>query len=112
MTIEEAIKILDRSANLHLAVEREPNKFDIAIKTLLSAYEKEKEKNKEIEEITGLWINASNNVTEITQTIINQNYVSKDKIKAKIEEYEKQEKEEPDAYLCKKVLQSLLEEKE
>jgi len=34
-----------------------------------------------------------------------------DKIKAKIEELERQEKEEPDAFLCKKVLQSLLEEK-
>jgi len=33
----------------------------------------------------------------------------KDKIKAKIEELERQEKEEPDAFLCKKVLQSLLE---
>ena len=33
----------------------------------------------------------------------------KDKIKAKIEEYKKQQKEEPDAYLCIKVLQSLLE---
>lgn len=32
-----------------------------------------------------------------------------DKIKAKIEEYKKQQKEEPDAYLCIKVLQSLLE---
>ena len=32
-----------------------------------------------------------------------------DKIKAKIEESEKQQKEEPDAYLCIKVLQSLLE---
>lgn len=35
----------------------------------------------------------------------------KDKIKAKIEEYKKQQKEEPDAYLCIKVLQSLLENK-
>ena len=34
----------------------------------------------------------------------------KDKIKAKIEEYKKQQKE-PDAYLCIKVLQSLLENK-
>ena len=32
-----------------------------------------------------------------------------DKIKAKIEEYKKQQKEEPDAYLCIKVLHSLLE---
>lgn len=32
-----------------------------------------------------------------------------DKIKAKIEEYKKQQKEEPDAYLCIKVLSSLLE---
>jgi hypothetical protein len=31
------------------------------------------------------------------------------KIKAKIEEYEKQEKDEPDAFICKRVLQSLLE---
>ena len=36
----------------------------------------------------------------------------KDKIKAKIEELEKQQKEEPDAYLCIKVLRSLLENKE
>ena len=32
-----------------------------------------------------------------------------DKIKAKIEEYKNQQKEEPDAYLCIRVLQSLLE---
>ena len=32
-----------------------------------------------------------------------------DKIKAKIEEYKKQQKEEPDAFLCIKLLQSLLE---
>ena len=35
-----------------------------------------------------------------------------DKIKAKIEEYKKQQKEEPDAYLCIKVLQSLLEKEQ
>ena len=38
--------------------------------------------------------------------IINKKW--EDEIKAKIEELEKQQKEEPDAYLCIKVLQSLL----
>ena len=48
---------------------------------------------------------------EITLRIedVNQYYIPKDKIKAKIKEYEKQEKDEPDAFLCKRVLQSLLE---
>jgi len=38
-----------------------------------------------------------------------ENSTPNDKIKAKIEEYEEQEKDEPDAFLCKRVLQSLLE---
>ena len=40
---------------------------------------------------------------------IAKRYEMEDKIKAKIEEYKKQQKEEPDAYLCIKVLRSLFE---
>ena len=44
---------------------------------------------------------------EITEKKRQQN-----KIQAKIEEYKKQQKEEPDAFLCIKVLQSLLEKEQ
>ncbi|MEE1142879.1 MAG: hypothetical protein U0L22_04520 [Bacteroidales bacterium] len=40
---------------------------------------------------------------------IAKRYEYEDKIIAKIEEYKKQQKEEPDAYLCIKALSSLLE---
>lgn len=48
---------------------------------------------------------------EITARIedVNKYFTPNDKIKAKIEEYKKQQKEEPDSYLCIKVLSSLLE---
>ena len=42
MELEEAIKILKDSAEFHLQVDREPNKFDIAIKTVLGALEDNK----------------------------------------------------------------------
>ena len=44
--------------------------------------------------------------TNIADKLCNKKW--EDKIKAKIEELERQEKEESDAFLCKRVLQSLL----
>ncbi len=40
MNIEEAKEILDKSSKLHLQVDREPNKFDIAIETVLAELNK------------------------------------------------------------------------
>lgn len=40
MNIEEAKQILERSSKLHLQVDREPNKFDIAIETILAELDK------------------------------------------------------------------------
>ena len=36
MKLEEAKAILDKSSKFHLQVDREPNKFDIAIQTVLN----------------------------------------------------------------------------
>lgn len=75
-------------------------KFE-AIKEAINLIEKQ---SKEIEELKN---------ADLTTVYLNGVYDGekkvKDKIKAKIEEYKKQQKEEPDAYLCIKVLQSLLE---
>ena len=63
---------------------------------------------KEIEELKNGQIDFWISDKEIEERIRNK-FVNKDKIKAKIEEYKKQQKEETDAYLCIKVLLSLLE---
>ena len=71
-----------------------------------------KEENKEIRE----WKYVIDNPIDLKKLseldiikIFGKSYIAKDLIKAKIEELERQEKEEPDAFLCKRVLQSLLE---
>lgn len=73
-----------------------------AIQTLLNLIKKQ---SKEIEELK------EENRKKSIVIIEYQDLYEKleDKIKAKIEEYKKQQKEEPDAYLCIKVLSSLLE---
>lgn len=48
------------------------------------------------------------NIKDNSKIYVDLKYMQ-DKIKAKIEEYKKQQKEEPDAYLCIKALSSLLE---
>lgn len=87
--------------------------------TLLNLIEKQqkeieelKEENKEIRE----WKYVIDNPIDLQKLseldvikIFDKSYIAKDIIKAKIEEYKKQQKEESDAYLCIKVLQSLLE---
>ena len=101
MNIEEAYNTIKKSVEAintrPYATKAEYEKVE-CIKVLLTAYEKEKEKKEEL-------------IKERAKEIIyvDKNFVRKDKIKAKIEELEKQQKEEPDAYLCIKVLQSLLE---
>lgn len=47
------------------------------------------------------------NIKDNSKIYVDLKYIQ-DKIKAKIEEYKKQQKEEPDAYLCIKALSSLL----
>lgn len=100
MNIEESVEYLKNCLNDEYNFKNATRKKDKeAIETLLTAYEKEieeLEKNRKV----------SQNFAKIVAT----DYISKDKIKAKIEEYKKQQKEEPDAYLCIKVLQSLLKE--
>ena len=79
-----------------------------AIQTVLNLIEKQ---SKEIEDnkkyIVQLTDEQYRKLVDIIRTEISKEW--EDKIKAKIEELERQEKEEPDAFLCKKVLQSLLE---
>ena len=75
-----------------------------AIDTILNLIEKQ---SKEIEELKEDNKHQWEERCKLTFEL--ENSTSKDKIKAKIEELERQEKEEPDAFLCKRVLQSLLE---
>ena len=50
MNIEEAIKVLDKFVTEHKLFNiKHSDKLEEAIETLLTAYEKEKEKNKEYE---------------------------------------------------------------
>lgn len=99
MNIEEAVKILKNEID-YICEDK-----DVAIETLLTAYEKEKEKNKEIEEEIEelkrkerLIKTYKGNLPEDVEFIclcksdfernISDDYISKDKIKAKIEEVE------------------------
>lgn len=76
-----------------------------SLKTILEFFiEQEKENKKYIIKMTD---EQYSRVIELVECDINKKW--EHKIKAKIEEYKKQQKEEPDAYLCIKVLQSLLE---
>lgn len=123
---KKAIKIIK---NIKKLVEIEWKHYitDIelkAIETLLTAYEKEKETNKQIkskldeknipiETLLAEFERLEDLEDDLTTVYLNGVYDGEkkvqDKIKAKIEEFEKQQKEEPDAYLCIKVLQSFLE---
>ena len=65
--------------------------FIRAIETLLTAYEKEKEKNKELNKYIEDRAKIGKNIqTFINKDYVEQEYISKDKIKAKIEELEKE----------------------
>lgn len=76
---------------------------------LLNLIEKQQ---KEIEELKTTKKELTERVLRLESDKFWENVVSKDKIKAKIEEYKKQQKEEPDAFLCIKALSSLLEKEQ
>ena len=54
MNIEEGIEILKNSKKLYLKEKIDSDILEQAIETLLTAYEKEKEKNKELEKMLNL----------------------------------------------------------
>ena len=111
----EYLKLKIKNDNLTIQgmfgdIYEEIQKDNEAIETLLTACEKEKEKNKKINKYIEDRVKIGKDIqTFINEDYVEQEYISKDKIKAKIEEYKKQQKEETDAYLCIKVLLSLLE---
>lgn len=81
----------------------EERQVRLAIETLLTAYEKEKEKN-ELKPDCAEPIERTEEM--VNMRWVNHNYISKDKIKAKIEELNN------GTYDAKIVLQSLLEKEE
>lgn len=102
MNIEESIEYLKlKIKNDNLTIQgmfgdiyEEIQKDNTAIETLLTAYEKEKEKNKKINK----YIEDRTKIDKDIQTFINkdyveQEYISKDKVKAIIEELNKDFKE-------------------
>lgn len=91
-------------------IEGELKAYKDRVNELKQEVEKEKEKNKKINKYIEDRVKIGKDIqTFINEDYVEQEYISKDKIKAKIEEYKKQQKEETDAYLCIKVLLSLLE---
>ena len=96
MNIEESIEYLKNY--------KYDNEVRQAIETLLTAYEKEKEKNKELNKYIEDRAKIGKNIqTFINKDYVEQEYISKDKIKAKIEEVK------DGTFDAKIVLQSLLE---
>ena len=103
---DEEKKAIERiKRQLDTTYENRKNKLWYNIEIVLNLIDKQQ---KEIEELKKPKYLFNANTGKIT-TINNSEFISEDKIKAKIEELERQEKEEPDAFLCKRVLQSLLE---
>ena len=95
MNIEESIKILDKFTTEHKLFNiKHSDGLDEAIETLLTAYEKQ---SKEIEELKKY----KEGYKLLSYSL--DNYTSKDKIKAKIEEVK------DGTYDAKIVLESLLE---
>ena len=139
MNIEEAIKILDNFTTEHKLFNiKHSDGLEEAIKILLTAYEKEKEKREKLEyeaeeaeeyikelkkyiekykiriPMPEEYYNRENWGEEIT--IAQKEYIAVDKIKAKIEEINKEMLNEENSLelfyrkkYCKEVLQSLLE---
>ena len=97
MKLKEAIKILKRSSEFHLQVDREPNKFDIAIKTVLQELE-------EATEDRDMYLRQLNRVFD-------NGFISKKKIEDKIEEIINNREEVGGETIVIQVLQELLEEK-
>ena len=57
-----------------------------AIQIVLNLIKKQQKEIKELKKIIGLYKNASENVAEITQEVISNHYISRDKIKEKIKD--------------------------
>lgn len=79
MSEEEIIKYLEK-----VSKEKTIMPLDNYIQSLLELYNKEKENNRENIKAIEEWING-----ERISPVIQQKYISKDKIKEKIEEYNK-----------------------
>lgn len=139
MNIEEAIDILAPKENIDLSNHFNNARFFEAIYTLLTAYEKEKGENvklrlQDIPLIEGELKAYKDRVNELkaelekekeknkelnwkyTASWVDEHFVSKDKIKAKIEEINKEMLNEENSLelfyrkkYCKEILQSLLE---
>lgn len=133
MDIDDVIEDVMEMIELHKDGCLITTEYDFEnLEILLNHIKKQQKEIEELKTITDLWQNASNNIGEITQTIINKNYISKDKIKAKIGEIKKHiedmrniTRRKTDRVECRlmsdvineylkaeKVLQSLLDEKE
>lgn len=110
MNIEESIKILDKFTTEHKLFNiKHSDGLEEAIETLLTAYEKEKEKNKKIE----------NELKDITKKYMEAesvkfwyNYIHKDKIRKMLQELEDRRNKQPViGYWSKKaMLEKLLKE--
>lgn len=117
MNIEESKKILDKFVTEHKFFNiKHSDGLEEAIETLLTAYEKEKEKSKNLE--IELEIKKYCKVNELASDLIyyknlareyQGNCISKDKIKAKIEEIKKSKENIYFEEHLESILQSLLE---
>lgn len=91
MNIEDSIKILDKFITEHKLFNiKHSDGLEEAIETLLTAYEKEKEKNKELNKLKGFeMLDIFNMGKQSSRQRIEFDYVDKEKIKAGIEEARK-----------------------
>ena len=110
MNIEESIKILDKFTTEHKLFNiKHSDGLEEAIETLLTAYEKEKEKNKKIEnELKGI----TKKYMEAESVKFWYNYIHKDKIRKMLQELEDRRNKQPViGYWSKKaMLEKLLKE--
>ena len=81
MNIEDSIEILKNSKKLYLKEKIDSDILEEAIETLLTAYEKEKEKNKDLEDTLRC---TQNSWYEDTKVIID-----KDKLLEELKKYKK-----------------------
>ena len=110
MNIEESIKILDKFIIEHKLFNiKHSDGLEEAIETLLTAYEKEKEKNKKLEnELKGI----TKKYMEAESVKFWYNYIHKDKIRKMLQELEDRRNKQPViGYWSKKaMLEKLLKE--
>ena len=121
MNIEESINLLEWANlnKLYIETYYECDYHNIykAIETLLTAYEKEKEKNKRYEKYLKSKDKQHEQVLEYLETEKENEYISKEKIKERIKEYyeyDERMQNKPDwhttEYYEAKALEKLLEE--